>query len=234
MTYLVLVRHGESIWNTKNVFTGWTDVPLTEKGFKEAQKAAKELKDLSLDVAFTSKLERAQGTLLVILAEQKKTGIFLHENEKKAKWFMHPLKFMEESEIPIYSSSDLNERYYGALQGKNKDEMRKKYGEEQVFAWRRSYDVRPPKGESLKDVYKRVVPYFEKNILPQIKRQKNVLVSAHGNSLRAMIKYLDNISDEDIPHLELPFGKPIVYKYSNGKLRKHKVKHSFTRKVLWD
>ena len=136
------------------------------------------------------------------------------------------------NEIPIYADEALNERYYGKLQGKNKDLIRKKYGEGQVFIWRRSFDVRPPGGESLKDVYKRAVPYFKKEIFPKLAKG-DVIVSAHGNSLRAIIKDLDNITDEKIPYLELPLGKPIIYHYSKGKLTKMEGKHSFDRPVKW-
>lgn len=217
MSYLVLVRHGQSMWNLANKFTGWVDVPLSEKGIREANSCAAYLKGLNLDIAFTSKLERAQETLLLILAKQKHVGIFLHDNIKEKKWSLHPVLFTK-NEIPVYSDSALNERYYGKLQGMNKNTARRKFGRKQVFLWRRSYDIPPPEGECLKDTYNRAVPYFRKKIMPLVKKKKNIIVSAHGNSLRAIIKYLDNISDDDIPHLELPTGKPIIYKYSRGKL----------------
>jgi len=232
MSYLILVRHGESRWNLANKFCGWVDVPLSPTGIKEAQQCANKLQGLTLDVAFTSKLERAQETLLIVLAKQKYTGIFQHETGKMAKWSKHKHAF-EKQEIPVYTSEKINERYYGKLQGLNKDAARRKWGKEQVFKWRRSYDIPPPDGECLKDVYNRVVPYFKKVILPHVRKKKDVIVAAHGNSLRAMIKYLDNISDEKIPHLELPFGRPIVYKHTKGKLIKEKHKHSFTRPVHW-
>ncbi|MDP7457341.1 MAG: 2,3-bisphosphoglycerate-dependent phosphoglycerate mutase [Candidatus Woesearchaeota archaeon] len=231
MGYLVLVRHGESRWNLANKFTGWVDVPLSEKGIKEALQSAKKLKNLNFDVAFTSKLTRAHETLLLILAKQTRTGIFLHESKKRSSWANHPKQF-EKNEIPIFSDDALNERFYGALQGKNKEKTRKQFGEKKVHSWRRSWDIRPPKGEALKDTYNRTMPYFKKKILPQVKKGKNVIVSAHGNSLRAIIKHLDNISNDDIPHLELPTGEPQIYKYSKGKLTKQKA-HSFTRKVKW-
>lgn len=217
MSLLILVRHGESVWNKKNIFTGWVDVPLSEKGIKEAITTGKKLSKINIDVAFTSKLERAQETLLLILAFQKKTGIFLHKGKKRNQWSLHPKQF-DFNEIPIYSDEAINERYYGKLQGMNKDEARKKYGEEQVFLWRRSYGVCPPQGECLKDVVKRSIPYFEKEIIPHLKKGKNVIVSAHGNSLRGIIKYIENISDEKITLLELPTGKPIFYEYSKNKL----------------
>ncbi|MFP4119162.1 MAG: 2,3-bisphosphoglycerate-dependent phosphoglycerate mutase [Candidatus Woesearchaeota archaeon] len=234
MSYLILVRHGESRWNVDNKFTGWVDVPLTEIGVHEAQIAAERLNQLDIDVAFTSKLVRAHETLLIILAHQRKTGIFLHESEKRKKWSKHNHKDFEEDEIPIFSSDEINERYYGALQGMNKDDAREKYGEKQVFIWRRSYDIRPPEGESLKDVCKRAVPYFKNTIMKQVREGKNVLVAAHGNSLRAIIKYIEDISDKEIPHLELATGKPIIYEYKKGTLKKEEHIHSFNRPTEWD
>lgn len=228
MSYLILVRHGESRWNLANKFTGWIDVPLSPNGVKEALSCAKKLEGLTLDVAFTSNLTRAQETLLLILAKQKYTGIFLHKNKR-----YNLAKNFEKHEIPIHSSEALNERYYGKLQGMNKNTARRKWGKPKVFKWRRSYDTRPPGGECLKDVYKRVIPYFKKNIFPQLKKNNDVIISAHGNSLRALMKHLDKISDDKIPFLEIPFGKPIVYKYTRGKLIKEKHKHTFKRPLHW-
>ena len=233
MSHLILIRHGESRWNISNKFSGWTDVPLSEVGINEALIAAKKLEGLRLDIAFTSKLTRAQETLLLILAKQDYTGIFLHKSKKRFSWSLHP-KVFDKYEIPIYSDNSLNERYYGSLQGMDKNKARKKFGEKQVFKWRRSWDVKPPKGESLKDTYKRSVPYFIKKVLPELKSGKNVIVSAHGNSLRAIIKYLERISDEEIPHLNLPTGKPIIYKWRNGRLKKDNYTHSFNRPVHWN
>ncbi|MBQ8892585.1 MAG: 2,3-diphosphoglycerate-dependent phosphoglycerate mutase [Bacilli bacterium] len=209
MIKLVLVRHGESIWNKENKFTGWTDVDLSEKGIEEAKNAGKKLKEagFTFDLAYTSVLKRANHTLDIILDEL-------------------------DLNIPISYAWQLNERHYGALQGLNKDETRKKYGEEQVHIWRRSYDVTPPSLDSederytemlsryteyvphtecLKDTVERVVPYFEGTIVPNLKNNKKVIIVAHGNSLRGLIKYLDNVSDEDIINLEIPTGSPIVY-----------------------
>ncbi len=232
MGYLILVRHGESRWNSANKFTGWVDVPLSEIGVNEALICAKELEGLKIDVAFTSKLERAQETLLLILARQDYTGIFLHDHGKEKTWSLHKHEW-EDYEIPIYSDSALNERYYGKLQGLDKNETRKRYGEKKVFEWRRSYDISPPGGESLKDTVKRAVPYLKRKIMPEVKRGKNVIVSAHGNSLRAIIKHIDSISDGDIPNLELPTGKPIIYRYEKGKLVKDNHTHSFNRPTHW-
>ena len=209
MIKLVLVRHGQSEWNLSNQFTGWTDVDLSENGVKEAIEAGKILKEkgYTFDVAYTSVLKRANHTLDLILKEL-------------------------DIKIPINYSWHLNERHYGALQGLNKKETADKYGDEQVHIWRRSYDVKPPAleddderykemldkydeyiphTECLKDTVERVIPYWNSDILPSIKEGKNVIIVAHGNSLRGLIKYLDNISDEDIVNLEIPTGNPLVY-----------------------
>ena len=209
MIKLVLVRHGESLWNLENKFTGWTDVDLSPNGINEASLAGKLLKDNGyiFDVAFTSVLKRANHTLDIILNEMN-------------------------LDIPINYSWRLNERHYGALQGLNKKETALKYGEEQVHLWRRSYDVRPPEllvddpryiemkdkyseyiplTECLKDTVKRVIPYWNDNILPCLKEGKKVIVVAHGNSLRGLMKYLDNLSDEEVVDLEIETGNPICY-----------------------
>lgn len=221
MAKLVLVRHGESVWNKKNLFTGWTDVDLSIKGIHEAQEAGRLLKNKKLDfqIAFTSVLKRAVHTLEYILKETNES-------------------------VPVVKAYELNERHYGALQGLNKEAMALKYGEEQVQLWRRSFATRPPMltemdernpqkdplykdvpkeklplGESLEDTIKRVVPFYEKEIVPHLKNNENVLVVAHGNSLRALVKYLENISDEDIAGLEIPLGMPWIYDIDNeGKI----------------
>jgi 2,3-bisphosphoglycerate-dependent phosphoglycerate mutase len=228
--YLILVRHGESRWNLTNRFTGWVDVPLSEKGIKEAITASKKLKDINIDICFTSTLVRAQETLLLLLAKQNYTGIFMHKSKKRHAWAKHKLL---KKEIPIYSHNALNERYYGKLQGMNKDKARKEFGKEKVHLWRRSYNIRPPGGESLKDTYKRSVPYFKSHIMPSLAQGKNILLVAHGNSMRAIIKHLDNISDQDIPELNLPTGKLIVYRCIKGKLERQKHIHTFDRPICW-
>ena len=196
--YLVLVRHGQSEWNAKNLFTGWKDPDLTHKGIEEAVNAGKKINEygLSFSCMFTSALVRAQNTAKIILKE------------------------IEQEDIPTYQDKNLNERAYGSLTGMNKDEARQKFGSEQVQIWRRSFDTCPPDGESLKDTYNRVVPYFQKNILPHLTDGKNVLVSAHGNSLRALVKLIENISENDIVKLEIATGQPIIYKYQDGKYTK--------------
>ncbi len=229
MRYLVIVRHGESRWNLSNRFTGWVDVPLSTKGIQEALKAAKVLEGLTIHRAFTSELERAQETLMLILSKQNYTGIFLHQSKKRHQWSKHK---SDKKEIPIHSSDALNERYYGKLQGMDKDAVRRKYGEEKVFSWRRSWTGKPPGGESLKECYKRSVKYFTKKIHPCTGKE-NILLVAHGNSLRAIVKYIEGISDEDIPHLNLPTGMPIVYKCVKGKLIRLKGKISYDRPLCW-
>jgi len=211
LSKLILVRHGQSQWNLENRFTGWVDVPLSNKGIEEAISAGKKLKDEKFDTMYVSHQLRAIQTLHYILIESndKRTPIIYHEDKRIRDWEHHTSE--EGTEIPIFMSPDLAERYYGDLQGLNKQKMREKYGKEQVHLWRRSYDVRPPNGESLKDTCNRTIPYYEKHILKDLKEGKTVLVSAHGNSLRSITKYVENISDEDIPNIEIPTGIPIVY-----------------------
>lgn len=230
MSYLVLVRHGESRWNTANKFTGWVDVPLSEVGEKEAARIAKNMKDLRLDMAFSSHLERAHQTLLAVLTSQHCTGIFAHQG--KHDGFDYTWKDNDD-EIPIYTDWVLNERHYGLLQGMNKSAAAKRYGKDQVLAWRRSFDARPPQGESLHDVYDRVVPYFRKMIWPEIRKNKNILIVAHGNTLRAIVKYLEQTSDEQIAYLEIKATQPFIYQFKNGELTKSPDSHSFTRPTLW-
>ena len=214
---LILLRHGESVWNKENRFTGWTDVDLSSKGVDEAINAGKIMKDnnITFDVAFSSVLLRAKKTLDLVLKEMNVN-------------------------VPVYYSYRLNERHYGALQGLNKDETRKKYGEEQVHIWRRSYDVRPPMltiddprypgndplykdlskdelplTECLKDTLERVLPYYNNEIKNHLLKGENVLIVAHGNSIRSIIKYIENISDEDIMNVEIPTAVPYIYELDN-------------------
>jgi 2,3-bisphosphoglycerate-dependent phosphoglycerate mutase len=187
---LVLVRHGQSEWNLKNLFTGWRDVGLTEQGVAEARAAGRRLEaqGLRFDVAFTSALVRAQKTLDLVLEE------------------------MGQQSIPVTKDVALNERDYGELAGLNKDDARKKWGAEQVHIWRRSYDVAPPGGESLKDTAARVLPYYIRTILPQVLRGENVLVAAHGNSLRALVMVLEGLSPAEIVSREIATGVPLIYR----------------------
>jgi 2,3-bisphosphoglycerate-dependent phosphoglycerate mutase len=187
---LVLVRHGQSDWNLKNLFTGWRDVDLTEKGIAEAREAGRKLKaqGIKFDVAFSSVLKRAQRTLDLMLTELGQTS------------------------IPVFKNQALNERDYGELVGLNKDDARKKWGEEQVHIWRRSYDAAPPGGESLKDTLARALPYYITEILPRVMRGEHVLVAAHGNSLRALVMVLDKHTPDSITKLNLETGVPMIYR----------------------
>lgn len=227
MYKIVLLRHGDSVWNNKNLFSGWTDVELSKKGIKESHEAAKSIKKagMKFDIAYTSVLKRAIKTLWIVL------------EELDLMW------------IPVYRSWRLNERHYGALQGLNKAATAKKLGEEQVHLWRRSYDIRPPeleetdkrwpghdpryqdlkkkdipKAECLKDTVNRFMPYWHKVISKQIKKGKRVLIAAHGNSLRALVKHLDNLSDKEVSELDIPTGIPLVYELDR-KLRP--IKHYY-------
>jgi len=231
MNSLVMVRHGQSRWNAVNRFTGWVDVTLSVKGLLEAQQCGDKLKDTQFDVAFTSELIRAQQTLFTILSRQNKTGIVVHTSDKDPLTLIS--NFMTVEDIPIYETHKLNERHYGILQGLDKAEVKAKYGEEQVLAWRRGYKAKPPEGESLEDVFKRAVPYFKNTVMPYVASGKNVIVSGHGNSLRAIVKYIENITDEQIVNLDLPTGEVIRYEFEAGQVSKRSGELSFERKVYW-
>ena len=211
MAKLILVRHGQSMWNLQNRFTGWVDINLSQKGIKEAKKAGKLLKDYKFDIAYTSELQRANETLNLILNENPNHDEFIiHHNDKSYDEFT--LRKEDKKTLGIVKNQKLNERHYGDLQGLNKAETMKEFGEEQVHIWRRSYNIAPPNGESLKDTYARAVPYFRNKILKKVvEENKNIIIVAHGNSIRAIIKYLEKISNKDIPNLELKTGQPIVY-----------------------
>ena len=213
MTRLILVRHGQSQWNLENRFTGWMDVPLSKKGIEEARSAGLKLKDIEFDTIYVSHLLRAIQTLHYILLESNssRTPIIFHEDEKVKEREHHTGD--PKTEIPIFMSVDLAERYYGDLQGLNKQKTREKYGDKQVHIWRRSYDIKPPNGESLKDTCMRTTPYYEKYILKDLKEGKTVLVSAHGNSLRAITMIVEGLSKDEIPNVEIPTGVPIIYSF---------------------
>lgn len=189
MAQLVLIRHGESQWNLENRFTGWVDVPLSPKGEQEAKEAGKKLSSFRFDCAFTSVLKRAKDTLRLVL------------------------EVLGQTDLPVQEDQALNERMYGDLQGLNKTETAKKFGDEQVKIWRRSFDVAPPGGESLKDTAERVLPYFEKQIRPELQKNKTVLIVAHGNSLRALVMHLENLSREQVLELNIPTGAPLLYEF---------------------
>ena len=196
MKKLILVRHGQSVYNLQNRFTGWKDVDLTDKGVQEAHNAAILLKDYKIDKSFTSNLKRAQKTLSIILNDLK-------------------------LDIPIIKDERLNERDYGSLVNQNKEEAAAKYGANQVQIWRRSYDIQPPDGESLKDTYNRCIPYFKKIF----NLDENILISAHGNSIRAIVKYLFNISEEDILKTEIGWCEPWIFTFDENKIKNFKILH---------
>ncbi|RAH05564.1 MAG: 2,3-bisphosphoglycerate-dependent phosphoglycerate mutase [Methanobacteriota archaeon] len=197
MAELILIRHGQSVWNATNRFTGWTDVELSEKGVMEAKDAGIELSGIRIDIVHTSDLVRAQMTADIILEHNESSS----EAERRYDW-------------------RLNERNYGSLQGLNKAETAEKHGQEQVRIWRRSYDIAPPGGESLKMTADRTIPYFEEEIIPNLEDGLNVLVSAHGNSLRSIVMHIEKISPEDITSLEIPTGVPLYYIFEDGKVRR--------------
>ena len=187
MGTLILIRHGQSQWNLENRFTGWVDVPLTDAGREEARRGAQFLQGVAIDRAFTSVLQRARETLRIVL------------------------EAIRQPDVPIEADQALNERHYGTLQGLNKAETAEKFGEEQVKLWRRSYDVPPPEGESLKDTAARTLPYFTTRILPRVRAGETILVVAHGNSLRSIVMELDQLSKEDVLQLNLETGAPVIY-----------------------
>ncbi|MEM4637907.1 MAG: 2,3-bisphosphoglycerate-dependent phosphoglycerate mutase [Candidatus Woesearchaeota archaeon] len=214
MSKLILLRHGESIWNKENRFTGWVDIGLSEKGKQEAITAGKKLENYFFDKIYVSHLIRAVQTLNLILEniKDKRTAVIKHEDDKEIK---SKESYKEKNELIIYQTKALAERHYGKLQGLNKEETAKKYGKEKVHLWRRSYKIKPPGGESLEDTLKRVIPYWNKKIKKDLINNKTILIVAHGNSLRAIVKYLEKISEKDIPNYEIPTGIPIEYTFDS-------------------
>jgi 2,3-bisphosphoglycerate-dependent phosphoglycerate mutase len=190
MPILILLRHGQSVWNLENRFTGWVDVDLSPQGESEARHAGELLRPFQIDYLFTSVLKRATRTAELALA------------------------VAEKHDIPTERDQALNERHYGDLQGLNKDDIGRQYGEQQLKIWRRSYDVPPPNGESLKDTQARSVPYFQQKVLPRLREGKNVLIAAHGNSLRSIVMFLENLTKEEVLELNIPTGNPLVYELS--------------------
>jgi 2,3-bisphosphoglycerate-dependent phosphoglycerate mutase len=216
---LILMRHGQSQWNKLNLFTGWVDVPLSKEGIEESIKGGEKIKDIPIDMIFTSTLTRAHMTLFLAMLNHKsgKTPVFQHSEGNMHKWGkIYNIKSLKQT-IPVHYSWHLNERMYGELQGLNKTETAEKYGAGQVKIWRRSYDVAPPNGESLKMTSERTLPYFKNEILPHIEKGKNVFIAAHGNSLRSIVMYLDNLSEKQVVELEIPTGDPLFYRYDQGK-----------------
>lgn len=214
MAKLFLLRHLKSQWNLENRFTGWVDVPVSKEGSEQAKETAGKLAGNDFDAVYTSSLIRNQQTVIKIFKNiGEKYPIFKHLGGKMEKWSSFE---GGGNYILVYVSDELNERYYGKLQGLNKDETAKKYGEAQAHLWRRSYDVAPPGGESLKDTYKRAIPFYKKYIEKNLESGKNILIVSSGNALRAIVKYIENIPDEKIIDFELPFGALVKYDFDNG------------------
>jgi 2,3-bisphosphoglycerate-dependent phosphoglycerate mutase len=223
MSKLVLLRHGESVWNKKNIFTGWVDVPLSENGMQEALAAGIKIADFEFDIIYTSTLIRAmQTTMLCMLKNHtSKIPMVIHQEGGKAEEWSKIYNPEELTNIvPVYTSWHLNERYYGELQGYNKAKTAEKYGADQVHLWRRSYDIPPPNGECLKDTANRTIPFFKETVMSLLNENKNILIVAHGNSLRSIVMYLDELTEEQVLALELPTGIPVIYSYLNNKFSK--------------
>ncbi|KAL2498786.1 Phosphoglycerate mutase family protein [Abeliophyllum distichum] len=215
---LILIRHGESMWNEKNLFTGCVDVPLTTKGVEEAIEAGKRISNLPLDIIYMSALLRSQMTAMLALTEHRcmKVPIIMHEETEQARiWSQIYSEGTKKQSIPVVKAWQLNERMYGELQGLNKQETAEKYGKEQVHKWRRSYDVQPPNGESLEMCLGRAVSFFKEHIEPQLLRGRHVMVVAHANSLRSIIMYLDKLTPQEVINLELSTGVPMLYIYKD-------------------
>jgi 2,3-bisphosphoglycerate-dependent phosphoglycerate mutase len=223
MPKMILLRHGQSLWNKANLFTGWVDVPLSQQGIDEAIAAGKTIAEIPIDCVYTSLLIRAQMTALLALNEHvnQHTPILLHEgNDKMAEWSVIHSDKAKEDILPVYLDWRLNERAYGELQGADKQDMRDKYGDEQVKIWRRSYDVPPPDGESLEMTAKRTIPCLKERILPELEQGKTVLVSAHGNSLRSIVMDIEHLTEEEVLELEIATGQPIIYEFKEGRFNK--------------
>lgn len=220
---LILMRHGLSAWNKKNLFTGWVDIPMNEEGIQESIEGGKKIRHLPIDVIYTSTLMRAHMTLVLALLHHSsgKVPVFQHPGSGKLEeWAQIYSEEAKRQTIPVYMAWELNERMYGHLQGLNKAETAQKYGEEQVHIWRRSFDTAPPFGESLAMTAARTIPYFKKQIAPHLEKGESVFVPAHGNSLRSIVMYLDNLSKEEVVNLELATGAPLVYSFEKGKWMK--------------
>ena len=222
MPKLILLRHIKSQWNEENRFTGWVDVPLDENETPKAKELAEKIFQFRIDKIYTSPLFRNKDTVARIFEYGNiKYPVFLHlDGGKMQKWRNYI--DISENDFPVFVTEKLNERYYGKLQGENKETAMKKYGEEKVHLWRRSYNISPPDGESLKEVFKRAVPFYKKYIEPDLKKEENVLIVASHNSLRAIVKYIENISDEKIIDLEIPYAGLIEYEFDSQLRLKNK------------
>ena len=217
MGILILLRHGASIWNEKNLFTGWVDIPLSSKGVQESLQAAEVISKMDIDLIFTSTLIRAQMTAMLAMTDHPKIPFILHPGQGKLdEWATIYSEETRKEMTPVRCAWQLNERMYGELQGMNKDEMRQKFGADQVHLWRRSFTGVPPGGESLEMTSERTIPYFNEEIYPVLKEGKNVLIAAHGNSLRAIVMMLSGLSQSQVVALEIPTGVPWIYKFEDG------------------
>jgi len=214
---LFLVRHGQSVWNLQNRFTGWVDVSLSRQGMMEARQVAAALAGERFDVAFTSTLLRAQHSLYEILAQNRHCTQYVCVHERDSAWYQHRTRSEDDTnELKIYVSEQLNERYYGDLQGLNKEWAGRHFGAEQVHLWRRSYDIPPPNGESLKMTAARTIPYYRERIVPHLRNGETVLISAHGNSLRSIIMHIEQMTPQQIIDYELATGAFHVYKFDDA------------------
>lgn len=223
MAELILMRHGESIWNKKNLFTGWVDVPLSPKGIEEAFEGGRRIADIPIDRVYTSSLIRAQMTTMLALSchHSKKSPVIIHRGEGRLEeWGKVHNPLIEKEIIPVYEAWQLNERAYGDLQGLNKQESRERFGAEQVLLWRRSYRTAPPNGESLELTAKRTLPYFREEIVPHLEAGETILISAHGNSLRSIVMEIEKLSEDEVIQLEIATGEPILYAYERGEFRR--------------
>jgi 2,3-bisphosphoglycerate-dependent phosphoglycerate mutase len=223
---LILMRHGQSAWNQRNLFTGWVDIPMSEKGNQESIEGGMRIRDLPIDVIYTSTLVRSHTTVALALLHHSsgKVPVFQHPGQGKLdEWGQIYSEEAKRGTIPVYMAWELNERMYGRLQGLNKAETAKKYGDEQVQIWRRSFDTAPPEGESLAMTAARTIPYFQQRIVPHLSKGESVFVVAHGNSLRSIVMHLEGLSKEQVVKLEMATGEPLVYSYEKGKWTKQSI-----------
>ena len=223
MVKLILMRHGQSQWNLHNLFTGWVDIPLSTAGVEEALEGGRRIQHEPIDIIFTSTLIRAQMTAMLAMTfhHSNKVPIILHPGEGRLEeWGQIYSSLAASQTIPVIRAWELNERMYGELQGVNKKELADKYGKEQVQIWRRSFDIPPPGGESLQMTAARTLPYFKQTIAPCLEQGQNVFVAAHGNSLRSIIMELDRLTPQQVIHLELATGLPLIYQYEKGQFTK--------------
>lgn len=217
MAKLILLRHGQSAWNKENVFTGWIDIPLSKQGIVESAEAGKKIKDIPVDMIYTSSLVRAQTTVFLAMAESSSGRVVSVQHNVKEPFFEWYQRGSEgKNLIPLYIALELNERMYGDLQGKNKEEMRREYGDEQVQLWRRSFHTEPPRGESLAQTAARAIPFFVQTIVPELAKEKNILICAHGNSLRSIVMHIEKLSEDQVMHLEIATGEARIYEYKEG------------------